>query len=100
MRGAMMMMGLMLAGLPALAQEQEQQQALTPPAAAQGGGAPYDIVAADRETAWRINRQTGEVTVCRVDTASLDGVRARCAPATIETAPQQSQLAPGGIKRP
>ncbi len=99
MRGAMIVTVLLLA-FPAAAQE---QQALNPPTPPQGpGGQPvYDIVAADRETAWRINRHTGEVTVCRVDTAgSLDGVRARCAPAVVETAPQQSQLAPGGIKRP
>lgn len=86
--------------LPAAAQE---QQALNPPAAAQppGAQAVYDIVAADRETAWRINRVTGEITVCRVDTAaSLDGVRARCAPAIQEAGPQQSQSAPGGIRRP
>jgi hypothetical protein len=97
MRGAFVA-GLMLAALPAWAQD--QQQALNPPAGPPAGQQVYDIVAADRETAWRINRQTGEVTVCKVDTASLDGVRARCAPAIVETAPQQSQLAPGGIKRP
>lgn len=97
MRG-LFVAGLMLAALPAGAQE--QQQALSPPAGAAVDQQVYDIVAADRETAWRINRQTGEVTVCRVDTASLDGVRARCAPAIVETAPQQSQLAPGEIKRP
>jgi hypothetical protein len=82
---------------PAVAQE---QQALTPPA---GAGQPvYDMVAADRETAWRINRVTGEVTVCRVETAaSLDGVRARCAPVIQDKGPQQSQTPPpGGINRP
>lgn len=87
-----------LVPMPAAAQE---QQALNPPAAQPGGQAVYDIVAADRETAWRINRVTGEITVCRVESAaSLDGVRARCAPVVHETTPQQSQAAPGGIRRP
>ncbi|MBC7953712.1 MAG: hypothetical protein H7Z12_18080 [Rhodospirillaceae bacterium] len=90
-----------LVPMPVVAQE---QQALNPPAA-QSGAQPgaqavYDIVAADRETAWRINRVTGDITVCRVETASLDGVRARCAPAVQESGPQQSQSAPGGIRRP
>lgn len=95
-------LGLILglaAALPALAQAVAQER----PAAAPGpDDAPvYDIVAADRETAWRINRVTGEVTVCRVDTAAtLDGVRARCTPATLERAPQQAQTPPGGINRP
>lgn len=86
---------------PALAQE---QQAAAPGVA---GQQTYEIVSADRETAWRLNRSTGEITVCRVDTtASLDAtVRARCAPASMEGAsapparvgggPQQS-LVPGG----
>ncbi|MBC7906583.1 MAG: hypothetical protein H7Y60_07530 [Rhodospirillaceae bacterium] len=88
----------LLAPLPVAAQE---QQALVPPAAPPSGQAVYDIVAADRETAWRINRLTGEITVCRVESAaSLDGVRARCAPAIHDNAPQQSQSAPGGIGRP
>lgn len=62
----------------------------------------YDLVAADRETAWRINRETGEVTVCRVDTtATLDGVRARCAPVIEDRGPQQARTpADGGINRP
>lgn len=77
---------------------QEQQQAAVP----QPGQGVYDIVAADRETAWRINRVTGEVTVCRVDTtATLDGVRARCAVAIHEQTPQQARTPPeGGINRP
>lgn len=79
---------------------QEQQQAATIPQAA--GPPVYDIVAADRETAWRINRMTGEVTVCRVDTtATLDGVRARCTVATHDQVPQQARTPPdGGINRP
>lgn len=96
-----LLLPVLLAVWPAAAQE--QQALTTPPGAAppaaQGGA--YDIVAADRDTAWRINRMTGEVTVCRVDSAaSLDRVGARCAPAVQETGPQQSQTAPGGIRRP
>ncbi|MEW5726219.1 MAG: hypothetical protein AB1918_00190 [Pseudomonadota bacterium] len=76
-----------LAGLlapAALAQEQPQQQAMTP--GTQAGGPPvYEMVAADRETAWRINRVTGEVMICRIDTTGgLDSVRARCAPAALQ----------------
>jgi hypothetical protein len=96
MRG-LFLLALLATSTPLAAQE---QQALTPSAVPPSGQAVYDIVAADRETAWRINRVTGEITVCRVETASLDGVRARCAPVIQEAGPQQSQSAPGGIRRP
>lgn len=87
---------LMLVSAPVLAQE---QQARAPTAPHQGGDAVYDMVAGDRETAWRINRITGEIVICRVDTTgSLDSARARCAPATIETAPQQSQMPTGSVR--
>lgn len=90
---------ILLAGLLAGPTVAQEQQAGAPPAPQPPA---FDIVAADRETAWRINRVTGDVTVCRVDTAaSLDGVRARCAPAIMEGGPQQSQMpATGGINRP
>lgn len=88
-----------LAGLlapAALAQEQPppQQQAMTP--GAQAGGPPvYEMVAADRETAWRINRVTGEVTICRIDTTGgLDSVRARCAPAALQAGGGEQSMAP------
>ncbi len=68
---------------PAAAAAQDQQQAMTPGAGASGPPV-YEIVAADRETAWRINRVTGEVTICRIDTTGgLDSVRARCSPAAM-----------------
>lgn len=89
---------IVLAAAPALAQEQQARTPAPPPA-----GAVYDMVAGDRETAWRINRITGEILICRVDTTgSLDTARARCAPAVHETPPQQSQLpaAPAGSTRP
>lgn len=87
----------LLPAVPVAAQEQQQAAAPQP-----AGQAVYDIVAADRETAWRINRMTGEVTVCRVDTtATLDGVRARCTVAVHDQAPQQARTPPaGGINRP
>ena len=79
----------LLLAAPVAAQE---QQAAAPPTAPDKGL--YDIVAADRETAWRINRVTGEVTVCRVDTTRVDGLAARCT-AAIMSGPggaQQSQV--------
>lgn len=92
----------LLIGLPAWAQEQQEARA----PAANAGAAPFDMVAADRETAWRINRQTGEVLICRINTtAGLDTVAATCVPATMGAggAAQQSRLpaeAPGGTSRP
>lgn len=85
-----------LAALPLAAPAQEQQALRPPPAGA--AAQPFDLVAGDRETAWRINRATGEVLVCRLDTASsLDTVRARCSPVQMEgAAAQQSQLPPPG----
>ncbi len=79
---------------PALAQEQEARTPAPPPAqAGSSGAAIYDMVAGDRETAWRINRMTGEMVICRVDTTgSLDSARARCSPVVFETQPQQSRL--------
>lgn len=89
-----------LASVPVLAQEQPQQQARAPSAPHPGGEAVYDMVAGDRETAWRINRVTGEIVICRVDTTgSLDSARARCSPAAVEAAAQQSQI-PTGSARP
>lgn len=80
----------MLTALPAHGQEQQARTAEPPRAA----GTPiYDMVAGDRETAWRINRVTGEIIICRLDTTgSLDVARARCSPATIESNPQQSRM--------
>lgn len=82
-----------LAAAPALAQEQE---ALRPPQAPAANGSPvFDMVSGDRETAWRINRQTGDIVVCRIDTTgSLETVRARCSAAAVETGPQQSMTPP------
>lgn len=83
----------------ALAQDQgaREQEALRPPQAVSSPPV-FDMVASDRETAWRINRQTGEVVVCRIDTtSSLETVRARCAAAAIDTGPQQSMTPPGGL---
>ena len=80
---------------PALAQDQEARSPAAPPAQAGSAGAAaiYDMVAGDRETAWRINRMTGEMVICRVDTTgSLDSARARCSPVVFETQPQQSRL--------
>lgn len=76
----------------------QEQQARASGAERPAVGEPvYDIVAADRETAWRINRMTGEIVVCRVDTTgSLDSARARCSPAAFETLPQQSRLPAAG----
>lgn len=74
-----------------------EQEALRPPQAVSSPPV-FDMVASDRETAWRINRQTGEVVVCRIDTtSSLETVRARCAAAAIDTGPQQSMTPPGGV---
>lgn len=80
--------------LPAAALAQQQEAAV--PSARDSQGPVYDMVAADRETAWRINRVTGEVTVCRIDTTgSLDAaVRARCSAATMEGAAAQQSQAP------
>jgi hypothetical protein len=84
-----------LLAFPALGQE--QQEALRPPQA-EPGQPTYDVVAGDRETAWRINRVTGEMVVCRIDSAgSLEAVRARCTPAVIEGAQQTSGA---GANRP
>lgn len=89
MRAPWALMALLLA-VPAHGQEQQARAPDPPPAA---GQPVYDIVAGDRETAWRINRVTGEILVCRVNTTgSLDAARARCAPAAMETPSQQSQL--------
>lgn len=78
--------------LAALAQEQE---ALRPPQVPAGGAPVFDMVAADRETAWRINRQTGDIVVCRIDTTgSLETVRARCSPAAFETGGAQQSMTP------
>ncbi|MCR6629552.1 MAG: hypothetical protein NVV74_05535 [Magnetospirillum sp.] len=97
--GRLIGLALLLAALPAAAQEQQQQARA--PAEAAGGGAVYDMVAGDRETAWRINRVTGEIVICRVDTTgSLDSARARCSPAVHETGPQQSRAAPEEGRRP
>lgn len=83
MRTAVALLAAILA--PAAAAAQDQQQAMTPGTGAATSGPPvYEIVAADRETAWRVNRVTGEVTICRIDTTGgLDSVRARCAPAAM-----------------
>lgn len=96
MRAAVAALALALPALPVAAQE--QQEALRPPQAAGAAAPVYDMVAADRETAWRINRATGEIMVCRIDTtSSLDTVRARCAPVAMEAAgPQQSMTPPPG----
>lgn len=94
MRPALLALALLIH--PAMAQEQE---ALRPPEAPANAAQPFDMVAADRETAWRINRQTGEIVVCRIDTTgSLEAVRARCSPAPIETGPQQSMTPRGGSR--
>lgn len=93
--------GVLLLLLAAPAHGQEEQQARAPGAPPAAGQSVYELVAGDRETAWRINRQTGEVLVCRVDTTgSLDVPRARCAPVTMETPPQQSQVPATGGGRP
>lgn len=78
---------LLLVAAPAQGQDQQARAPAPPP-----GGPVYDMVAGDRETAWRINRVTGEMVVCRVDTTgSLDAARARCSPVAFDTPPQQSQ---------
>ena len=93
MRAPWALVALLLAA-PAYGQE---QQARTPSQQLAAGQPVYDIVAGDRETAWRINRVTGEMLICRVDTTgSLDAARARCAPVAMETPPQQSQLPAAG----
>jgi hypothetical protein len=100
MRAAIVPVLLLAASLPAHAQgqrpETQRQETGTDPRL------PYDIVAADRETAWRINRATGEVLVCRVDTTRLEGPSARCTPAQMAgQAPQQSMTPSGtGVTRP
>lgn len=92
---------MLLLSLPAHGQEQQARAPSQPPPA---GEPAYEIVAGDRETAWRLNRHSGEIVVCRVDTTgSLDAARARCSPATMETPPQQSQVpaqSPAGGGRP
>ncbi|MBI5163673.1 MAG: hypothetical protein HY985_07205 [Magnetospirillum sp.] len=81
------------AAVPARAQP-EQEARLLPPAAT-NAAQPYDLVATDRETAWRINRITGEVMVCRIDTTGgLDSVRARCAAATMGGGGPQQSMTP------
>lgn len=88
--------------LPAAAPAQQAGRQGSPAAAAPRpmhdttGRAIYDIVAADRETAWRLNRVTGEVTVCRVDTTRVDGLSAHCASARTEGAAAQQSRLPGG----
>ena len=100
----MRILAAVLAIMPSVALAQQQEAAN--PAARDSQAGVYDMVAADRETAWRINRMTGEITVCRIDTTgSLDGaVRARCAPASMEGAAAQQSQAPtapsGGAGRP
>lgn len=87
----------LLALLPSAGLAQDQQTAkIAEPASPQG--AAYDIVAADRETAWRINRVTGEIAVCRIDTTgSLEsGPKASCAPAAMQGAAAQQSRAPAG----
>lgn len=100
MRHAILAVAFSLLAFPALAQDQQapdQQEALRPPQA-EAAQPIFDMVATDRETAWRINRVTGEMVVCRVETtASLDTVRARCTPAAIEAAQQTSGA---GASRP
>ncbi|WP_142849205.1 hypothetical protein [Telmatospirillum sp. J64-1] len=75
----------MLAASPLAVQAQEgEMQAAQPQAGQQQTGqqnGTFDIVAGDRDTAWRINRQTGEVMVCRVNPVAVDTVSALCAPA-------------------
>ncbi|MGE5503656.1 MAG: hypothetical protein ACM31L_04465 [Actinomycetota bacterium] len=90
---------VMLASLPAAAQQQRPEPQRDRDADLR---LPYDMVAADRETAWRINRATGEVLVCRVDTTRLEGPQARCTPAQMTgQAPQQSMTPSGtGVPRP
>lgn len=86
----------LLAATPAFGQEQTAQQQAQHPARAASVPV-YEMVAGDRETAWRINRMTGEVMICRMDTTgSLDAVRARCAPASFDTTMHQPPPAPGG----
>lgn len=96
---APLILAALVAAAPVLAQEQQARAPAGQPQ--QQTGAPaYDMVAGDRETAWRINRVTGEIVICRVDTTgSLESARARCSPAAFDTAPQQS-LAPAGSSRP
>lgn len=93
MRARWILPALLLA-VPAHGQEQQARM----PSQQHAGGPPvYDMVAGDRETAWRINRVTGEMLICRVDTTgSLDAARARCAPVAMETPPQQSQVPAAG----
>lgn len=95
----------LLAAFPAMAQEEQQARAPNQPTpnqpapnqSATAGTPVYDMVAGDRETAWRINRVTGEIIICRVDTTgSLEAARARCSPAVVEPGPQQSQTPLGG----
>lgn len=92
----------MVVAAPVLAQEQQQARAPATPPQQQAGPPVYDMVAGDRETAWRINRITGEIVICRVDTTgSLEAARARCSPAAFDTVPQQSLApAPLGSSRP
>lgn len=90
---------IMLAASPAMAQEQQARAPSQPaPSQSTATGTPiYDMVAGDRETAWRINRVTGEIIICRVDTTgSLEAARARCSPAVVDAGPQQSQTPLGG----
>lgn len=98
MRTAWMMALALASGVvPAAAQDQQQARA---PEAPRPAEPVYDMVAGDRETAWRINRVTGEVIICRVDTTgSLEAARARCAPAIFDTLSQQSRL-PAADGRP
>jgi hypothetical protein len=96
MRTAILAAAAVLAASAAQAQQAPTEQQAALPAT---GQAVYDIVAADRETAWRINRVTGDVTICRIDTTGgLDSVRARCSPASMQAggAGQQQSTAPAG----
>lgn len=102
---APMILAVLTAAAPVAAQEQQARAPVgqPPQQTGQQAGAPvYDMVAGDRETAWRINRITGEIVICRVDTTgSLEAARARCSPAAFDTAPQQSSVpAPLGGSRP
>lgn len=91
------LLGALLTAGPTLAQDQQARAPAAQPS--QPAGTPvYDMVSGDRETAWRINRITGEIVICRVDTTgSLEAARARCSPAALETGPQQSQIPPAQI---
>lgn len=58
-------------------------------------GGRYQLVTADREVAWRLDRVTGEMMICRLDTLRVDAVTATCRAAEMpQQAVREQRVAP------